>query len=409
MVSNIDTAMTDVRTPGQLIAALLAKRGWSQRTLACILDIGEPRLTRIVTDKQPVSADLALLLQDVFGVPAEHFLVLQANCELAFARRMRTCRPQLTERLRLYGNLPISEMIKRDWLSTKALHDTEAVERSLLGLFGVDHTREIDRALGAVQCDDNSAKTIVHLAWLGRVRHIMARAPVRQRYAADRLRGALTALRAGMRTRDGVAQVPSLLAGCGVGFALVEPLRRGELDGGCLWLDDDRPVIAMSLRHDRLDHFWLVLRHQIEHILQDAAKIPVLDLDLEQGLGPMDATLPPQDRAANHAARAFCVSPGDLDAFLALTGAYVTERDILDTAERLGVHPGILASEVSRRIGRQHRFRRCAPKVRAHIAPHAIVDGWGVLPSSLRAQLARSDGADQGTETRSGAAQLSIA
>ena len=110
--------------------------------------MGESRLTRVITDKQPVDAHFALLLQDVFGAPAEQFLALQSNCELAHARRTRTLSPKLTERLRLYGDLPISDMIKRGWLDAGAIHDTQAVETSLLNLFGVDCADHIDDVLG---------------------------------------------------------------------------------------------------------------------------------------------------------------------------------------------------------------------------------------------------------------------
>jgi len=35
-----------------------------------------------------------------------------------------------------------------------------------------------------------------------------------------------------------------------------------------LWLDDKSPVIALSMRFDRIDNFWFVLRHELEHVLR---------------------------------------------------------------------------------------------------------------------------------------------
>jgi HTH-type transcriptional regulator/antitoxin HigA len=42
----------------------------------------------------------------------------------------------------------------------------------------------------------------------------------------------------------------------------------------CLWLNDGTsPVIGMSLRFDRIDNFWFVLRHELEHVIQDTVKL----------------------------------------------------------------------------------------------------------------------------------------
>ena len=49
----------DPRTPGQLISTLLKERGWTKRTLAIVLGVDEATITRLVSDKRPVSADLA--------------------------------------------------------------------------------------------------------------------------------------------------------------------------------------------------------------------------------------------------------------------------------------------------------------------------------------------------------------
>jgi len=38
------------------------------------------------------------------------------------------------------------------------------------------------------------------------------------------------------------------------------------LDGAALFLVDKGPIVAMTLRYDRLDNFWFVLMHEIAHL-----------------------------------------------------------------------------------------------------------------------------------------------
>jgi HTH-type transcriptional regulator/antitoxin HigA len=371
-------AMSDISTPGQLITALLVKRGWSQRTLARILDVADSRITRVITDKQPVDAALALLLQDVLGAPAEQILNLQINCDLMLARRCRTVSPELSARIRLYGSFPVGEMIKRRWLPAKAVHDTQTVETCLLDLLEIDHAERADDRLNAVECDDDTRKNLVHLAWLCRLKRIAERQATARPYSPSALREALGTLHAKMRIRDAVSAVPGILGNCGIRFAVIEPLRGGELDGGCLWLDESAPVVAVSLRHDRLDHFWLVLRHLLEHILDPGGFHPMLDVNLDRSLSGLDHATSAREAAANEAAHDFCVPAAGLDEFISMTAPFMTERDIVEGATRFGVHPAILVGEISHRLGRQGRFRRTIPKMRAQLAAHAVVDGWGM-------------------------------
>ena len=67
----------DYKTPGQLIAALLAEKGWTQRVLAIVLGMDETGINKLVADKRSVDAPLALALEEVFHIPAERFLELQ--------------------------------------------------------------------------------------------------------------------------------------------------------------------------------------------------------------------------------------------------------------------------------------------------------------------------------------------
>lgn len=61
----------DYRSPGQLIEALLYRRGWTQRVLSIVVGVDETVINKIVQGKRRLGADLALLLADVFDVPAE--------------------------------------------------------------------------------------------------------------------------------------------------------------------------------------------------------------------------------------------------------------------------------------------------------------------------------------------------
>jgi HTH-type transcriptional regulator/antitoxin HigA len=170
------------------------------------------------------------------------------------------------------------------------------------------------------------------------------------------------------------------LSECGVRFVLVEPLPQGKIDGACFWLDPDSPVIGMSLRYDRIDNFWFVLRHEIEHVLQRHGQddeIGIID-ELDGTRSAVDGPgLPLEERIANSAAAEFCVPQYELLEFIARRNPYISERDVLTLARRLRVHPGLLVGQIHSRTGRYDFLRRYLVKIRQFILPDAITDGWG--------------------------------
>jgi HTH-type transcriptional regulator/antitoxin HigA len=129
---------TNFRTPGQLIESLLAERGWTQRVLAIILDVDVAVINRLVSDKRPVGADMAILLGEVFSVDADNFLELQKNFDLAKAKIVARPDPGRATRAHLFGGLPIAEMIKRGWLAADDVRKVPQVEQALVKFFGVN-------------------------------------------------------------------------------------------------------------------------------------------------------------------------------------------------------------------------------------------------------------------------------
>lgn len=377
--------MPDYKTPGQLMEALLQERGWTQRTLSVVLGKGETTINKLVSGKQAVDADMALLLEETFGVPAERFLELQKDFELAQARIVMRPDPGRATRALLYGDLPVAEMIKRGWISAESIRDTKNVEAGLMRFFGVNRTEDIEiLPHAAKKTAVSSSPTPSQLAWIHRVRSIAGEmivspySPQLGNVAVDRL----AALR---RHPEELRKVPRILGECGIRFVLVETLTSAKIDGACFWLNEHSPVVGMAMRHDRIDNFWFVLRHELEHVIQGHGKgFVALDAELEgekAGTGP---GILEEERVANEAAADFCVPRRMLDAFVARKAPFFSEKDLLGFARTINVHPGLVAGQLQHNTGRYDRFRNHLAKVRHIIAPSAMVDGWGdVAPVNL--------------------------
>src|SRR5204863_9879141 len=132
---------------------------------------------------------------DVFEVPAECFLDLQKNYQLAVARFMEQPDPGLATRAKLFGTLPITEMIKRGWLEADNIRDVRKVETGLMKFFGVSSVDEIEILPHAAK-KTNVAEhvTPAQLAWLYRVKQL-AEDMIVPRYSPSAVESAIGKLR----------------------------------------------------------------------------------------------------------------------------------------------------------------------------------------------------------------------
>lgn len=169
-----------------------------------------------------------------------------------------------------------------------------------------------------------------------------------------------------------------MLSDCGIRYLVVETLQSAKIDGVCLWLDSRSPVIGMSIRHDRIDNFWFVLRHEIEHVLKGHGRAAaMLDAELEKERAGTGSSIPEEERTANAAAAQFCVPQKSLEKFVKLKAPFFPERDLIGFARTLNVHPGLVAGQLQHRTSRYDLFRNHLAKIRSAVIPSAIVDGWG--------------------------------
>lgn len=366
----------DCKTPAQLIGDHLLRKGWNQRVLALVLGVRESVISRVLSGAKPIDAELALTLQAVLGVSAQKLLQLQQEYELARAQIELRLDPELPRRAALFDHLPVSEMVKRGWLRGVTDVRSPDLQSALCELFKVGSVEEIDfLPHAAKKTEVSSDATPVQMAWLYRVRQMATDYPA-ARYAPSKLESALVKMQPLLISPEGVRKVPKLLMEAGVRYVIVESLPAAKIDGVCCWLDDEKPVIGVSVRFDRIDNFWFVLRHEIEHVLRrDGQQIARLDVDMEKEVSEGD--IPEEEKLANSAAAEFCVPAARMRDFIARKAPTFAERDIRGFAATLQRHPGIVAGQLQHQTKRYDLFRNHLVKIRSIVLPTAEHDGWG--------------------------------
>ncbi|HKU54793.1 MAG TPA: ImmA/IrrE family metallo-endopeptidase [Rhizomicrobium sp.] len=363
-----DTPPPPAAHPGILLAEELAKRGWAQSDLTFILGCNPKAVNQIINGKQGISPAMSKALGKALGLPLDYFAGLQRSFDLSSASD-----PDDGVGLRadMVKNFPIREMIKRGWIRGG---DAD-LGQQLAQFFEVSAAGDIPHLAHAAKktsYDDEIPGT--QLAWLFRVRKI-AKSITAPKYSEVALTAALPRLRDMLVEPEEARNVPRVLAECGVRFIIVESLPQSKIDGVCFWLDKTSPVIAMSMRFDRIDNFWFVLRHEIEHILKEHGRGSAQGM-IDVDIGLSQDNIPEEERVANAAAADFCVPREKMESFFHRKNPFFYEKDVVAFAKINGIHPGLAVGQIQHRTDRYDYLKKYQTKIRQFVTPSAIVDGW---------------------------------
>lgn len=364
--------VADIFPPGEFLRDELEARGWSQTELAEIIGRPVRLINELIAGKKAITPETAIQLGDSLGTGPELWMNLESQYQLS---KVRSTDGLIARRAKLYERFPVREMIKRGWI--EATKSIEVLEQQFLTFFGIDSLEaDIPFSHAAKKTDALDLPSMLQLAWLCRARRIASELVIAP-YTEAALRDALPRLSALLSAPEETRHVARVLADCGVRFVVVEPIPGAKIDGACFWLTAVQPVVALSLRLDRIDNFWFVLRHELEHVLcrhgQDGY---ILDQDLE---GTAADQINDDEVVANAAAAEFCVARDEMSGFVARVAPFFAEDRVMLFAKRLNVHPGLVVGQLQRRLGRYDLFRKFQVKVRQIVTSSTITDGWGVV------------------------------
>jgi HTH-type transcriptional regulator/antitoxin HigA len=171
------------------------------------------------------------------------------------------------------------------------------------------------------------------------------------------------------------AQVSRVLANFGIRFVIVQPIADSKIDGAAMWLDPQKPVIALSMRIDRIDSFWFTLFHELAHIRNEDASV---DSRLTGEDAEFSGTKPPFERRADEEASQALIPLDMMISFIRRVSPMYSKERIIQFAHRFRVHPGIVLGQLQNRGEiKWSANREMLVKVREKVIPTAVVDGWG--------------------------------
>jgi len=294
----------------------------------------------------------------------------------------------VARRSKLYSKAPVKDMIKRRWIGRS--DSIDVLEKRVADFFELASiVGEIEPLPHAARKSSSYESTSPAVcAWLMMARRL-ARGVSAKPYSEARLKEALRALRPFLGAAEEVRRVPALLAEAGVRMVIVEHLPQSKIDGAAFWLDSahKQPVVAISLRYDRIDFFWFTLVHELMHVVHGdvPGKSDYLGYDVEligQGARKHEQ-LSKLEGERNREAAAFLVPQDELEDFIARVGPLYSKRRILGFAEVHHLHPGLVVGQLQYRgeLDWTHS-REMLERVRERVAGAALTDGWGHFVTS---------------------------
>lgn len=319
--------------PVSAIRFRMEQAGLKQKDLVDFIG-SRSKVSEVLAGKRTLSLNMMRKLHEGLGIPAE-VLLGQPNASL----------PREIEDID-WQRFPVVEMFRRDWFEGLVGTVAQAKERA----------EELIRGYLDVLLDDSSVTTAIHRQHVRAGSQLDEYALVAWRARAVWLakREQIASYEAGAVTPEfmdrlvhlsylsrGPVLAKEFLAKNGVYLIIERHLPGTHLDGAAMILPDGNPLVALTLRHDRLDNFWFTLCHELGHVALHLA-----DRDTDCYLDDLEAEGDRVEKQADRFARDSLIPSNDWR-----KARLCEERRVAVVrrfAQQLKVHPAVVAGRIRR-------------------------------------------------------------
>lgn len=252
----------------------MRQQGLTARDLIPILG-SRSKVSEVLSRSRPLTLSMIRALHEELGIPAA-VLIQRSDSEKGGVKELN------------WATFPVREMVSRGWIK-ETIEELKGffAEISNDGILAVRY-RKAKHIRSAGKLNEQAL-----LAWLARVANLAASADIGRGFdpaAFDK--DVLKRLVRLSVSSDGPLKARDYLREMGVALVIEPNLTGLHLDGAAIQSKKNCPIIALTLRYDRVDSFWFTLMHELGHILLHSSSEAggfFDDLDLESSDDPFEA------------------------------------------------------------------------------------------------------------------------
>lgn len=314
------------RDPVEAIKFYMEKQGLNQRDLVPIIG-SRAKVSEVLSRTRGITMPMARALHRHLGIPGDILLMEPAV-------RTGDAASDIDWR-----RFPLHEMAKRGWIRASGNLRGNARELVTELIEKAGHKEVADALFRKNDQNRANAKANPYAlnAWCWQ---ILAQANENERRRSfkpiDDPAGLMTEVAKLSPAIDGPLRALDFLAEHGIAVEIARHLPGTHLDGAAMKSTDGSPVIGLTLRYDRLDHFWYTLEHELAHALYHLGDS---DDPFFDDLGLKSAECKEADADAK--ARAALIPDDIWSASDVNTDPSVAA--VIGLAYELGIHPAVVA------------------------------------------------------------------
>jgi len=322
--------------PGATLLETIQSQGISQAELAKRTGRPLKTINEIIKGKAAITAETALQLEHVLGVPASFWNNLERNYRQALASFKE--QEALEAGKEWVKKFPVKELIKRDALA----ESREGVElvRAMFQFFGVSSTSAWSQVWNAPAAAYRRSPAFRSspestAAWL-RLGEMAAKKQELPAFDKAVFKKVLASMRTLMSLHPAELQT-SMVAECrkaGVSLVFIKELPRTRVHGAVRWVGEN-PIIQLSCRYKVEDIFWFTFFHEAGHVLLHGKR----DVFLED-----DGNGDDKEREADAFATSQLIPELQWRRFVAT--AHFSESSVQTFADTLGIPAGIVVGRL---------------------------------------------------------------
>ncbi len=327
--------------PGDMLAETIDYLGITQTELARRMGRPLKTINEIIQAKSAITADTALELERVLGVPAHLWMNMEANYREHLARKRAAEKLEVDEEW--LGSLPVTAMQKLGWI--QPTKDKRRLMESVLSFFGcgsVSIWKETWMSPKVAyrkspKLESNAESVAVWLRKAELEGWNQQCAP----FDPGRFEAALIEIRKAT-TKPVGAWFSIIRKACnanGVAYVILPELPGIPVSGATRQLNEHRMLIVQTGRYKDDGHFWFTFFHEARHVLQGKLK--------KEWLVEYEGNEDAMEFDANRFAREFLIPSEKIIETRRRNGGKMPIAAAEELAEQLGISKGIV-------VGRLH-------------------------------------------------------